>query len=73
MQAKVQAEARRIETERLRKECAAERNSMREAIRQALLSKQLPKSAQVLGDRNQVVVSWMGRSHTFHLPSAAFA
>lgn len=44
---------------------------LRGSLRDAYLAGTLPKSAKSHCSGTQVVVVWMGRSHTFHLAKAA--
>jgi len=64
MRARRRAEERRAEPVR-------QRNELRESLRTAFEAGTLPESAKVTQQGRQVVVVWMGRSHTFHLPRAA--
>ena len=64
MRARRRAEARRAEPVR-------QRDELRESLCAAFRAGILPASAKVTQQGRQVVVVWMGRSHTFHLPKAA--
>lgn len=65
-------QCRQCHRSKLRAEAAVrerqkQRESLRESLREAFLSGALPKSAATHRVGSQVVVVWMGRSHTFHL------
>ena len=45
---------------------AREREELRMSLREAFLSSALPASARVIQRGTQVVVVWLGRSHTFY-------
>jgi hypothetical protein len=60
---------RKVEAQRA--EPARQRNELRESLQAAFEAGSLPASAKVAQQGRQVVVVWMGRSHTFHLPKAA--